>query len=176
MGPGEFEQGKPVIESLKLAHPEINVLITFFSPSGYEIRKDYAQADVFYLPLDTPRNAKKFIETVQPKLAVFIRYEFWANYLDALYEQKVPTAVMAAQFRPDQFAFSVLGTFIRKRIERLDKILVQYDSAKEVLLSNKFEEHKIKVCGDSRFDRVLQTARDAAEVEHISAFKGDNPC
>ena len=129
---GEFEQGKPVMEALKLARPEINLVVTFFSPSGYEQRKNYEGASVFYLPLDTPKNAKRFVKTLNPKLVVFIRYEFWANYLDALYKANVPTAVMSAQFRADQFAFGTFGGYIRKRILRLRAILVQYQSAKPV--------------------------------------------
>ena len=172
---GEFEQGKPVMEKLKKDHPEIHLVVSFFSPSGYEERKDWPLATTCYLPLDTPENAKKFIELINPKLAVFIRYEFWANYLDELHARQIPTAVMAAQFRPDQFIFKSLGAFLRKRIARLDAILVQYNSAKTLLLQYGFDEEKISVCGDSRFDRVLETVQQAHSIPEIEAFKGESP-
>ena len=139
---GEFEQGKPVMEALKLARPEINLVVTFFSPSGYEQRKNYEGACVFYLPLDTPANAKRFVKTLNPIVAVFIRYEFWANYLDALHVANVPTAVMSAQFRAHQFAFGTFGGYIRKRILRLRAIMVQYESAKTVLLAHGADDRK----------------------------------
>jgi len=172
---GEFEQGRPVMEELKKRQPEINLVVTFFSPSGYEERKNYPLADVFYLPLDTKRNAKRFIKTVNPKLAVFIRYEFWANYLDQLYENKIPSTVIAAQFRKNQFAFSFWGGFIRERIKKLDAIMVQYKSAETLLLAHNFAASKIKVCGDSRFDRVLETVNQAQKISKIEQFKGDSP-
>lgn len=172
---GEFEQGKPVMEALKLARPEINLVITFFSPSGYEQRKSYEGASVYYLPLDTPANAKRFVKTLNPIVAVFIRYEFWANYLDALYKANVPTAVMSAQFRPDQFAFGTFGGYIRKRILRLRAIMVQYESAKTVLLAHGADSEKISVCGDSRFDRTLQTVQAKKSIEEIERFKSDSP-
>jgi 3-deoxy-D-manno-octulosonic-acid transferase len=169
---GEFEQGKPVMEKLKHNHPEINLVVSFFSPSGYEERKDWPLATTCYLPLDTHKNARRFIKLVNPKLAVFIRYEFWANYLDVLYEKNIPTAVMSAQFRPDQFAFKPLGSFLRKRIARLDAIMVQYNSARNLLLKHNFELDKISVCGDSRFDRVIETVNSTDKIEEIEKFKG----
>lgn len=172
---GEFEQGKPVMELLKKKHPEINLLVTFFSPSGFEQRKDYELADVFYLPLDTKKNAKRFIDIVNPQMAVFIRYEFWANYLDALRAKQIPTAVMAAQFRKDQFAFGFWGGFIRQRIKNLNLICVQYQSAKSLLLEHSFNADKVSVCGDSRFDRVLETVKNTEEIPEIKSFKGDSP-
>ncbi len=172
---GEFEQGKPVMELLKKEHPEINLLVTFFSPSGYLQQKNYAHAHVFYLPLDTKKNAKKFISITKPIVAIFIRYEFWANYLDVLKQTNTPTMVMAAQFRSNQFAFSFWGKFLRERIKNLDAILVQYQSAADVLLQHNFTPEKIHVCGDSRFDRVLETVKSAEEIEIIKAFKGDSP-
>ena len=172
---GEFEQGKPVMEQLKKNRPEINLVVTFFSPSGYEEKKDWPLADVFYLPIDSKRNAKKLVQILQPKLAVFIRYEFWANYMDALYTANIPTTVIAAQFRKDQFAFKPLGSFIRKKIARMDAILVQYESAQKLLLAFGFDENKTAVCGDSRFDRVLATVEHAKHVAEIEAFKGDAP-
>jgi 3-deoxy-D-manno-octulosonic-acid transferase len=172
---GEFEQGKPVIEALKKARPEIHLVVTFFSPSGYEQRKNYAGAHVFYLPLDTPANAKRFVKMLNPRLAVFIRYEFWANYLDALHNANVPTAVMSAQFRANQFAFGPFGGYIRTRILRLRAILVQYESAKSVLLAHGANAEIISLCGDSRFDRTLQTVQAAQTIDEIERFKKDAP-
>jgi len=150
-------------------------VLTFFSPSGYEVRKDYAHAHTFYLPIDTPANAKRFVQMVNPILAVFIRYEFWANYLDALSNAQVKTTVIAAQFRADQFAFSRLGSFIAKRIKKLDSITVQYPSAKDVLLANNFKADRIFVCGDSRFDRVLETVKAQQEIAELKQFCGKAP-
>ncbi len=172
---GEFEQGKPVMERLKEHHPELNLVVSFFSPSGYEERKDWPLATTCYLPLDTPANAKRFIELINPTLAVFIRYEFWANYLDVLYKKEIPTVVIAAQFRPNQFAFKSLGAFLRKRIARLDAIMVQYEGARDQLLQYNFAPKKIAVCGDSRFDRVLETVKNAGKIPEIEAFKRDSP-
>lgn len=172
---GEFEQGKPVMEQLKKDHPEINLVVSFFSPSGYEERKDWPLATTCYLPLDTPENARRFIATINPMLAVFIRYEFWANYLDELHAQRIPTAVIAAQFRPGQFAFKPLGKFLLNRIARLDAILVQYASAKVLLVQHGFEKSKISICGDSRFDRVLETLNQAEAIPEIEWFKGHSP-
>ena len=118
---GEFEQGKPVMEKLKKDFPHINLVVSFFSPSGYEEKKDWPLATTCYLPIDTPANAKRFVELINPQLAVFIRYEFWANYLDELHTRNVPTTVMAAQFRPNQFLFKPLGSYLRKRVKKLDK-------------------------------------------------------
>ena len=119
---GEFEQGKPVMERLKQERPDLNLVVSFFSPSGYEERKDWPLATTCYLPLDTPGNAQRFVDLIDPKLAVFIRYEFWANYLDVLHNSTIPTAVMAAQFRRDQFLFKPQGSFLRNRVARLDRI------------------------------------------------------
>lgn len=170
---GEFEQGKPVMELLLARHTDKQLVVTFFSPSGYEVQKNYAHASVFYLPIDTPRKAKRFVKTVNPVLAVFVRYEFWANYFLALREAKIPTAVIAAQFRPKQFLFSFWGRWILKQVKQLDTITVQYQSAKEVLLQHGFDTQKIHVCGDSRFDRALLTVARAEEIDAIKNFKGD---
>jgi 3-deoxy-D-manno-octulosonic-acid transferase len=172
---GEFEQGKPVMEKLKQDHPEINLLVSFFSPSGYEERKDWPLATTCYLPLDTPANAKRFVELVNPKIAVFIRYEFWANYMDELERKRIPSAVIAAQFNHTQFAFKPLGMFLRKRIARLSSIMVQYESAQQFLLKHNFDRRKIFVCGDSRFDRVIQTVKSTPRIPEIEVFKGSSP-
>ena len=120
---GEFEQGRPVIESLKKANPGIKIVLTFFSPSGYEIRKEYDGADaVFYLPADFKRNAKKFIEIVKPKTAVFVKYEFWLNYLSELKKQNIPTYLISAVFRPEQHFFKWYGQIFFKALKSYKKI------------------------------------------------------
>lgn len=171
---GEFEQGRPVMEHLKQKYPEIQLVVTFFSPSGYEIRKDYHLATVLYLPIDTPINAKKFVKLLKPKMAVFIRYEFWVNYLDALQRAKIPTVAIAAQFRSKQFMFSFLGKFIRKRIAQFAHISVQYPSAQKVLLAHGFDPTKISVCGDSRFDRALETVAVSQKIPELETFCGES--
>jgi 3-deoxy-D-manno-octulosonic-acid transferase len=139
------------------------------------VQKDWPLATTCYLPLDTPANATRFIELINPKLAVFIRYEFWANYLDALYKKNIPATVIAAQFNKNQFAFKPYGSFLLKRIARLQSIMVQYQSAKDLLLENGFDSNKISVCGDSRFDRALETIIQAESISEIERFKGDSP-
>lgn len=168
---GEYEQAKPVIAELKKRNSKQKFLVTFFSPSGYEVRKNDPLADaVFYLPLDTKRNAHKFLKVVKPKMAVFVRYEFWPNYLDALFASKTPTAVIAANFRKDQFMFTSLGSFILNRIKRLNTVMVQTEKAKNILIKNGFPESKVSVCGNSRIDQVIQIAENSPANEIIKAF------
>ena len=168
---GEYEQAKPVIAELKKQNSSQKFLVTFFSPSGYEVRKNDPLADaVFYLPLDTKGNAHKFLEVVNPKMAIFVRYEFWPNYLDALWASKIPSVVMAANFRKDQFMFKSLGGFILKRIKRLNAVMVQTEKAKQLLISNGFQESKVSVCGNSRIDQVIQIAESSSENEVIKNF------
>ena len=168
---GEYEQAKPVISALRKKHKNLKFLVTFFSPSGYEVRKKDPLADlVLYLPLDTNNNAKSFVKTIKPKLAVFVRYEFWPNFMDALFEAKIPTAVMAANFREDQFMFKPLGGFILNRIKRLNAVMVQTDKAKALLLNNGFQASKISVSGNSRIDQVIQIAATSPENKIIAEF------
>jgi len=171
---GEFEQGRPVIDAFRAQYPDYLILLTFFSPSGYEVRRDYAGADfVFYLPLDTPRNARQFIEIVQPSIAFFIKYEFWVNYLRELRANNVPTVLFSALFRPDQLFFKPYGGFYRKLLNCFSHILVQNQESVELLRS--IGVTNVTLSGDTRFDRVAQTAAAAPDIPVVKAFKANMP-
>lgn len=171
---GEYEQAKPVIEKLKSQNPDTQILVTFFSPSGFEVRKNEKLADlVGYLPLDTAKNARDFVELVKPDLAIFVRYEFWPNLMDELYKRQITTTVISAHFRRDQFLFKPLGKFIKKRLGRLNKILVQYKDSKEILLENGIRSEQVIVCGDSRIDRVLDIAKQRTPNPILENFVQD---
>ncbi|MEE4176577.1 MAG: glycosyltransferase N-terminal domain-containing protein, partial [Bacteroides sp.] len=132
---GEFEQGRPVIEAFRKACPDFRILLTFFSPSGYEIRKNYEQADhVFYLPLDTPAQVKRFFDIWDPRLAVFVKYEFWFNYLDTLYRKQIPSFVISAHFLPEQHFFKPYGGWFRRQLKKFTHIFVQNQSSLDLLL------------------------------------------
>ncbi len=133
---GEYEQGKPLLLGLKKQYPQHHLLLTFFSPSGYEIRKDNAVADmVFYLPMDTPFNAKAFIKIVQPSLAVFVKYEFWYNYIKQLNDNNIPTIFISAIFRPQQYFFKWYGVWFKKHLQTIQHIFVQNDTSLQLLQS-----------------------------------------
>lgn len=122
---GEFEQGRPVLEAIHNEYPGLRVLLTFFSPSGYEVRKNYPGADlVCYLPLDTPANARKFLDIVRPSLAIFIKYEFWVHYLQGMYQRKVPVILISGVFRHGQVFFKWYGGMFRRLLERMDRLFV----------------------------------------------------
>lgn len=171
---GEFEQGRPVIEKFKSLFPTFEILITFYSPSGYEIRKNYAQADyVFYLPIDSRANAKKFVDLVNPELAVFIKYEFWHFYLSELKKRKIPVISVSSIFRSEQVFFKGYGGFYRQILSFFDHFFVQDSNSKQLL-----EEIGIKdvtVSGDTRFDRVHALAQNNKTVPHIEQFKNQKP-
>ena len=156
---GEFEQARPMIERLKREHPEKKIVVTFFSPSGYEMRKNYNPADgIFYLPFATSRNAKQFIEALRPSMAVFVKYEFWPAYLKELKKRNIPTYCISAIFRPKQRFFQWYGGASRKLLKCFTHIYVQDERSRQLL-----ESHGIKDCsvaGDTRFDRVTQVQRD----------------
>lgn len=170
---GEFEQGRPVIEAVKKQWPEVQILLTFFSPSGYEIRKDYALADfVFYLPADTPSNAKHFVDLAKPDLTVFIKYEFWFNYLDQLHKNKIPVFYISSIFRPEQYFFKWYGAWFKKHLQKIDFFFVQNKESQ--LLLNKIGVIKSTVCGDTRFDRVLELAEKSTPLPAIASFRAGN--
>lgn len=170
---GEFEQGRPLMEAIKKERPEIFILLTFFSPSGYEIRKNYAQADlVCYLPADLPGNAKKFLAITQPQLAIFIKYEFWYNFLKALHEQEIPVWLIAALFRTQQPFFQTWGGWYLNILRGFDHFFVQNQSSADLL-----EEHQIQqytLAGDPRIDRVLQIAAEAKTFPLVESFAQEN--
>ncbi|HNV80614.1 MAG: glycosyltransferase N-terminal domain-containing protein [Tenuifilaceae bacterium] len=169
---GEFEQGRPLIEEYKTSNPEHKILITFFSPSGYEIRKNYAQADyVFYLPLDTKRNAKRFVESVNPVMAVFIKYEFWFFMLNELKRKGIPTYLVSAIFRPDQIFFRWYGPWNRKMLSCFNHIFVQNEISKQLLQS--IDINNVEITGDTRFDRVYATFRSSQEIPLLDEFCKD---
>lgn len=166
---GEFEQGRPVIEQLKKENPKINILLTFFSPSGYEIRKNYTGADLIcYLPLDTPRNAKRFLNTVQIAKAVFIKYEFWPNFLMTLSKKKIPVYSISAIFRADQIFFKWYGGWYKNLLKSFQQIFVQ-DADSLRLLENNGINNAV-IAGDTRFDRVSDLAKLAKQIPIVESF------
>ena len=169
---GEFEQGIPIIEKLKEHYPNYKILVTFFSPSGYEVRKNYPLADcVTYLPFDTYNNAKKFIAKVNPKLAVFIKYEFWPNFLKVLKDTNTPTILVSGIFRENQLFFKGYGGFYRKALQSFTHFFVQNKLSKN-LLSN-IGYTNVNVSGDTRFDRVNGIVKQREELAFIKAFSKD---
>jgi 3-deoxy-D-manno-octulosonic-acid transferase len=166
---GEFEQGRPVIEAFKAAFPEYKVMLTFFSPSGYEVRKNYSGADfIVYLPLDSASNARKFISIVQPKLAVFVKYEFWHYYLQELEQRHIPILSISAIFRPEQVFFKPYGEFNRNMLRRFTHIYTQNQTSLELLQT--IGVTNATIAGDTRFDRVLQTAATIKPIPLVDAF------
>lgn len=169
---GEFEQGRPLIEAFKQKMPEVKILLTFFSPSGYEVRKNYSGADyVFYLPLDTKSNAKQFLAMVKPNMAIFIKYEFWFHFLNQLKKNKIPTYLVSANFRPDQVFFKTYGGWYRKFLKNFTYFFVQNTKSKELLQSIGLTN--VLVTGDTRFDRVDRIAAESKEIPLIRDFAGD---
>ena len=170
---GEFEQGRPVIEKIKKETPNHQILLTFFSPSGYEVRKNYEAADaVMYLPLDTKKNAKKFIKLVNPAKAIFVKYEFWYYILNELKQNNIPTYLISAIFRPSQLFFKWYGQWYRSILSSFNRIFVQNQSSLQLLQN--IGQTNIEVTGDTRFDRVAQIAAEARELELIKSFGGEN--
>lgn len=172
---GEFEQGRPVIEEFKKQHPDYFVLLTFFSPSGYEVRKNYAEADyVCYLPVDTPANAKQFVALFAPRIAFFIKYEFWQNYLTELRKQNALIISFSAIFRPSQVFFKWYGASYRQTLHLFDHLFVQ--NKQSVQLLNSIGITNVTHNGDTRFDRVLEIAANRKPLPEIAAFVKDCPC
>lgn len=168
---GEFEQGRPLVEKIRREHPEYKILITFFSPSGYEIRKNYPGADyIFYLPIDTPRNARRFLEIVQPEIAVFVKYEYWLNLLSELRRRKVRTYVVSAIFRRNSIFFRPYGGLWRQALESFEVLFVQNNESKELLAAIGFDN--VIIAGDTRFDRVAEIACNARQIDIIEHFRG----
>lgn len=166
---GEFEQGRPVIEAFRKKHPDHKILITFFSPSGYEIRKNYAVADhVYYLPLDTKANAEKFISITQPKIVLFVKYEFWFNYLDVLHKRGIPMYLISAIFRPNQHFFKSYGGWFRKALHYYTHIFAQNEASKQLM--NSIGIDRVTVSGDTRFDRVAEIAAGTKHFPVAEAF------
>lgn len=171
---GEYEQGLPVIEEVKKKYPNHKIAITFFSPSGYEVRKDNTIADVtVYLPMDTKKNAKKFLELVHPEMVFFIKYEYWPNYLNELQKHKTPTYLISGIFRKNQVFFKWYGGFYKKALKSFTYFFVQNENSKELLL--KIDITNVAVSGDTRFDRVATILEKDNSLDFISEFKNNTP-
>jgi len=172
---GEFEQGRPVIEAYRNAYPDHFILLTFFSPSGYEIRKNYNGADLIcYLPIDTPGNAREFVKIINPRVAFFIKYEFWFNYLRELRKNGSYILSFSTIFRPNQIFFQSYGGFFRKMLGYFNHLFVQNQAS--VKLLNGIGITNASIAGDTRFDRVRAIASNARELPEIGRFKGDSQC
>ena len=166
---GEFEQGRPLIEKLKQKYPEKKILLTFFSPSGYEIRKNYDKADyIYYLPADTPKNATKFIEIVKPETVYFIKYEFWQNYLYTLHKQNIPIYLVSGIFRKEQVFFKKSGKSYRKVLNYFTHFFVQNKTSLNLLKG--IDIDNVTVSGDTRFDRVIDIANKTIELKKVAEF------
>ncbi len=168
---GEFEQGRPVIENLKSKYPNSQLLITFFSPSGFEIRKDYKGVDwVFYLPMDSKTNAKKFFDIVNPALVVFVKYDYWYYYLTECKKRKIPLLMVSAIFRKNQIFFRWYGSLHRKMLQCITHFFVQDESSKSLLQN--LNINNVTVAGDTRFDRVVTVAENFKPIDEIEKFCG----
>lgn len=171
---GEFEQGRPVLEELKKKYPGKKVIITFFSPSGYEIRKNYAMADgIFYLPLDTKKNAAEFIRLTNPEIAIFTKYEFWHHYFKTLHDQQIPLIIISGIFRPDQAFFKWYGNFYRNILGFVTHFFVQNVQSMELLQG--INLNNVSLSGDTRFDRVAENAQRPLSFPLIEEFCGSSP-
>lgn len=167
---GEFEQGRPIMERLRREHPELKILLTFFSPSGFEVRKNYEGADIIcYLPLDTPLNARRFLKLVRPCMAFFIKYEFWWNYLELLHKLGIPTYSVSSIFRKKQIFFRWYGHHYRQVLKCFTMFFVQNEVSRELLATLGITN--VKVTGDTRFDRVLSIKEQAKHLPVVDAFK-----
>jgi 3-deoxy-D-manno-octulosonic-acid transferase len=171
---GEFEQGRPVIEDLKLRNPNVKILVTFYSPSGYEIRKNYPLADfIFYLPVDFKRNAERFLDIVKPSAVYFIKYEFWHNYLNSIHSRKIPVYCFSANFRPGQAFFKWYGAWYKQVLYCFNHIFVQNEQSKALLKT--IGLNNVTVTGDTRFDRVFQIASQTKILPVVDQFKNSKP-
>lgn len=170
---GEFEQGRPLIEELRVREPGCRIILSFFSPSGYEIRKNYQGADyVCYLPPDTPGNADRFIRAANPYAVIFVKYEFWNNYISVIRRNNIPLYLVSGIFRPGQHFFRWYGGFFRKMLFSFSHIFVQ-DKRSESLL-NGLGISNVTIAGDTRFDRVMQIASSAGDIAVLKAFRGNS--
>ena len=169
---GDFEQGRPLVDYVKERYPEYKILLTFFSPAGYEVRKNYPNADyVFYLPNDTRREVRRFLDVVRPKVVIFVKYEFWLNMLAELRKRKIRTYIASAIFRRNSIFFNPFGGIWREALKTFDTLFVQDDRSKELLAEIGVEN--VVVAGDTRFDRVSAIAERVEKVDIIEQFKGD---
>ena len=172
---GEFEQGRPIIEAIHNQHPEYQIFLTFFSPSGYEIRKNYELAEsVFYLPADTKKNARKLIELVRPEIVFFVKYEFWFHYINELKKRNIPLYLVSAIFRENQLFFknSPWGKWYRQMLFGFEQFFVQDNPSVDLL--HRIGIKNVTKAGDTRFDRVAEIARKGKNIPIIGKFKGNS--
>lgn len=171
---GEFEQGRPLLEALKSQNPKVHIILTFFSPSGYEVMKDYKGVDhVFYLPMDSPVNARKFLDAVNPSLVLWVKYEYWFYYLGEIKKRNIPLLLVSGIFRKKQPFFKWYGAIWRKMLESFTHFFVQNTESRELLATLGFAEN-VSLNGDTRFDRVLEIADHFTQVPGIAEFCGDS--
>ena len=172
---GEYEQGVPIIKKTKEEFPDYKIIVSFFSPSGFEVKKNNTLADcTVYLPLDTPKNAKNFIDLLQPSVAIFIKYEFWPNYLFELKKKNIPTILVSGLFRKDQVFFKFYGGFMRRTLNSFSHFFVQDQLSKNLLEQLKISQ--VSVSGDTRFDRVSDQLSVNNELDFMALFKQDLFC
>src|SRR5690554_1336712 len=172
---GEFEQGVPIMEEMKKAKPGHKIIVSFFSPSGYEIKKNTSLADVVvYLPMDTPSNAKRFIDAIHPSLSIFVKYEFWPNYLLQLKKKNIPTLLVSGVFRDNQIFFKPYGGFMRKALKSFNHFFLQEENSVKLLNSIGFKNTTLS--GDTRFDRVSHQIEMNNTLKFAKEFKGDALC
>lgn len=169
---GDFEQGRPLVDYIKDNYPDYKILLTFFSPSGYEVRKNYKNADyVFYIPADTKREVRKFLDIVKPKIAIFVKYEFWLNMLTELSKRNIRTFIVSAIFRQNSIFFNPFGVIWRRALHSFERLFVQDESSKNLLATIGITN--VVIAGDTRFDRVIDIAESGAKIEQIEVFKGN---
>ena len=172
---GEYEQGLPVIEKLKIHHPTHKIVLTFFSPSGYEVKKNSKIADVIcYLPMDTKRKVKSFLTAAQPDIAIFVKYEIWPNYLNALKKADTPTYLISALFKDNQIYFKWYGGFMRNALNNFSHFFVQNEKSKSLL--NSVDYTNVTIAGDTRFDRVSEIVARDNKLDFMTRFKNDKYC
>ncbi|MBL7701235.1 MAG: 3-deoxy-D-manno-octulosonic acid transferase [Ferruginibacter sp.] len=172
---GEFEQGRPLLEELKSQNSKVKIVLTFFSPSGYEVMKDYKGADhVFYLPMDSPANAKKFLDAVNPALVLWVKYEYWFYYLTEIKQRNIPALLVSGIFRKGQPFFAWYGDIWRKMLQSFTHFFVQNEESSKLLATLGITEN-VTLNGDTRFDRVLEIAENFTPVAGIEEFCGDSP-
>ncbi|TDQ10368.1 3-deoxy-D-manno-octulosonic acid transferase [Pedobacter metabolipauper] len=171
---GEFEQGRPLLEKVKSNYPLKEIIVTFFSPSGYEVQKNYAlAAGVFYLPLDTRKNARAFIKAINPELAIFTKYEYWYHYFKTLHDLQIPLFIISGIFRPEQVFFKWYGSFNRKILKFVTYFFVQNEESIQLLKNIRIDQASLS--GDTRFDRVAENASSPKENPLVKEFCGDAP-
>ncbi|TMU55756.1 3-deoxy-D-manno-octulosonic acid transferase [Flagellimonas algicola] len=172
---GEYEQGVPILKQIRLAYPSHKLVLTFFSPSGYEVKKDSHLADlILYLPMDTLSNAKQFLDSLNPELAIFIKYEIWPNYLRNLKQRNIPTLLVSAIFSKRQIFFKPWGSFMRKSLNAFTHFFVQDENSK--LLLESLGHQNVMVSGDTRFDRVSEILAQYNQLDFMDGFKQDHLC